>query len=359
MRRLTRLIINKNIQRKMLHIGKIDQALFSFLFIKKLYVTKCQPAELLHRPVAKLHLLGDHIGRKHQVVLGDLLYVLLYAVTKLLCALFFLRRYALVLLCRQSVKRNPSNRVIQLIIRLVSRSTPHHLRFFLKQLSVHIRSVGQKSQLMSRAQLILCLKKHSFYRSNTFFYPFKLIKILSLDVVIKRPLLDISLRPRHTHGKAIEPFDILFNSLVVTSRTEIFHAIDKIFVASFFCLSILFLKHSLHNIFLKKPELTFISDTVRRIKPNKIKVIFNNILTKRIYSSYLRIMNKRLLLLQMCVLRILQKLVLNGKSNLLLHLRSCRFGKSNDKKVVNIHPFIYHLYDALDKNSRLSGSGGG
>ena len=65
-----------------------------------------------------------------------------------------------------------------------------------------------------------------------------------------------------------------------------------------------------------------------------------------------------LLPLKVSVIRIARKFLLNRKSDLLLHLRRCRLGKSNNEKMIYINSFIYHLYNALNKNSRLSRAGG-
>ena len=351
------LFSQQNVQGKMFQIRIIQKILSALLLRKQLCEPQRQADQLFHRSPADGQILQDFFLRSGKILFLQTFQQLFRLLT--LCFHRFLQRLVHIqsLFSRQ---RRKSQRVKSLLQRLIGCAVlqlqglgkiclEHRLILFRRSRAGQHRK-GLFLHSANTLQIFLRL-------THQILHPRRRFQLVPGGNLIGLPAPGKPfLRPRIAGREIIQIQNQILDPFVCLPRRITF---DKIFeFRRPFRISLF--QNLLCHIRTEQPDFPVLRHPVCRVQIDHLEVILNHIGAETVNGTDLRMMEKRLLTLQMIVVRILPHSFLKRLSDSLPHLPGRRPGKGYDQQLVHIDRVVgirHQGKNPLHQNRRLSGTG--
>ncbi len=351
---LPSLPVHQNVQRKMLHIGKVDDLPFTLFLLHAPVKIQRQIKQDRRRLPARGRLPCRQLQGRGKKPFNQPLDAVLHLGAEVLGKLPFRCRNAVVLFGGQPSEAD--RRQLHLIVgQGPAAGQPHKLlQLPLHQLPVHIRAVRCLTQVLHPGQLFRAAADSAV---EIFQEPAAVIAAADFlhrgGGVIRLTSLQPFPGEGEAGGIAGQVQYMLLQHLLPAPGAEIFHAIPERLAPR-----LIALLHQLgKSLLLHQLNLPLVRDAEGRVKPDLIEMVAQKIQAEAVYGGDLGIVYQGGLLLDMLGLRIPGKPPCDAVRNPLPHFRRRRVGKGHDEKPVDIHrclPVAHPFHNALRQHRRLA-----
>ena len=175
------------------------------------------------------------------------------------------------------------------------------------------------------------------------------------DLICLRTAVQPFQRPGITHGKFIHAKDQFRQHFITFSGGKTLHKAVK--TSRPFL--IIALKHLFCHILFQQFDLALICRAESGIQIDGMKIVSDHIRAESVDRRDLRVVDQRLLSLQVFIFRILFQIIFHRFRQSLPHLSGCCPGKCHDQQLVDIDGMIFSGHfpqDSFYQNSSLTGS---